>query len=274
MRGQELLDKMELIDPVYIEAAEGAPERGAGKVKIFRKLKYIRWGVVAACLCIVLGATTVLAVTGLGTKLLSVFRFREETGYELSADIVKFPAAELKGEIREVPALIRQQFETYKPYTNWAPSSWEKTFETRDEAYDYVGFDKLKRLPWDAEEKETTLHVRGKKEGDIIYVSVETWYAEGGIRMQFFSHVVTENDEGEFTFQTATTENVGFTESFHTTQSGKTLHIIDMTAMESGFLGKDGFLVVDGVLYNLHIAYRQKDAGRAEELLKQWADLF
>ena len=106
MRGKEFLDKMELIDPAYVEAAEAAP---APKI---RKMKRIRWGAVAACLCLLLGTTTVLAATGLGTKLLSVFRSREETGYELSADIVKFPAAELKGEIRKVPALIRQQFET------------------------------------------------------------------------------------------------------------------------------------------------------------------
>lgn len=268
MRGKEFLDKMELIDPAYVEAAEAA---SAPKI---RKMKRIRWGAVAACLCLLLGTTTVLAATGLGTKLLSVFRSREETGYELSADIVKFPAAELKGEIRKVPALIRQQFETYQPYMNWAPSTWEKTFGTRDEAYDYVGFDKLKRLSWDAEEKETTLRVLGTEKGDITSVDVETWYTEGDIRMQYFAHVFTENAEGEITFLTATTEKVGFTESFRTAKSGKTLHIIDMSAMESGYLGKDGYLVVDGVLYNLHIAYREKDAGRAEELLKQWADLF
>lgn len=274
MRGQELLDKMDLIDPVYIEAAEGAPERGAGKVKLFRKLKYIRWGVVAACLCIVLGATTVLAVTGLGTRLIGFFSGHEESGYELSAHLVRFPVAELKGEIQEVPAQIRQQYESYKPYMNWFPGSWEKTFGTRDEAYDYIGFDKLKRLPWDAEEKETTLRVHGRENGDIIIVSVETWYTDGDIRMFFFSHVLTENEAGEFAIRSATTENVGFSESFLTTNKGKTLHVIDMTAMESGYLGKDGYLVEDGVLYQLHIAYRGKDAGRAEELLKQWADLF
>lgn len=268
MRGKELLDKMELIDPAYVEAAEAAPVRKAGKVKHFR------WGVVAACLCLVLGTTTVLAATGLGTKLIRFFSGREESGYELSADIVKFPAAEFKGEIREVPALIRQQFETYQPYMNWAPSTWEKTFGTRDEAYDYVGFDKLKRLSWDAEEKETTLRVRGTEKGDITSVDVETWYTEGDIRMQFFAHVFTENAEGEITFLTATTEKVGFTESFRTAKSGKTFQVIEQTAMESGYLSKDGYLVEDGVLYNFHVVYREKDADRAEELLMQWADLF
>ena len=69
-------------------------------------------------------------------------------------------------------------------------------------------------------------------------------------------------------------ENIDFSESFHTTKSGKTLHVIDQSAMESGYLGKDGYLVVDGILYELHLAYLEKDAARAEELLIQWAELF
>lgn len=44
MRGNELLDKMELIDPVYVEAAEAKPK---GK-----KNTWIKWGAMAACLCL------------------------------------------------------------------------------------------------------------------------------------------------------------------------------------------------------------------------------
>lgn len=46
MRGNEFLDKMELIDPVYIEAADKAPKR--------KKVSWKQWSAVAACLCIVL----------------------------------------------------------------------------------------------------------------------------------------------------------------------------------------------------------------------------
>ena len=47
MRGNELLDKLELIDPAYVEAADVPPKK-----KHWRK-----WGALAACLClIVLGA--------------------------------------------------------------------------------------------------------------------------------------------------------------------------------------------------------------------------
>ena len=52
MRGTELLDKMELIDPAYVEAAEGKPRK--------RKNVWIRWGAMAACLCLVVGTVAMI----------------------------------------------------------------------------------------------------------------------------------------------------------------------------------------------------------------------
>ena len=53
MRGTELLDKMELIDPAYVEAAAKPPER--------KKRRWIRWAAAAACLCLVLAGAAVAA---------------------------------------------------------------------------------------------------------------------------------------------------------------------------------------------------------------------
>ena len=52
MRGNELLDKMELIDPAYIEEADRAP----GKKRIF----WTRWAAMAACFCLIVGAIHLL----------------------------------------------------------------------------------------------------------------------------------------------------------------------------------------------------------------------
>lgn len=48
MRGSELLEKMELIEPCYIEAAEAKPLR--------KKHRIIKWLAAAACICIVVAA--------------------------------------------------------------------------------------------------------------------------------------------------------------------------------------------------------------------------
>ena len=52
MRGNELLDKMELIDPAYIAEADRAP----GKKRIY----WIRWAATAACFCLIVGAIHLL----------------------------------------------------------------------------------------------------------------------------------------------------------------------------------------------------------------------
>ncbi len=52
MRGQELLDRMELIDPAYVEAANRLPRK--------KKQTFIRWGALAACLCLALVGASLL----------------------------------------------------------------------------------------------------------------------------------------------------------------------------------------------------------------------
>ena len=51
MRGNELLDKLELIDPAYVEAADTKPKK--------KKNAWVKWGAMAACLCLaVIGTLT------------------------------------------------------------------------------------------------------------------------------------------------------------------------------------------------------------------------
>lgn len=54
MRGNDLLDKMELIDPAYIEAADIQPRK--------KRSLWIKWGAMAACFC--LAAVTALTRPG------------------------------------------------------------------------------------------------------------------------------------------------------------------------------------------------------------------
>ena len=273
MNENEFLDRREWTAPAYVEAADVPPR--------MQKRSRIRPWAVAACLCVLAGAMTALAMVGFGTRLVEFFTSRtapgsdySESGYVLSAQVEKFSDDALKGKIREVPALIRRQFASYELYMSQSPGYWQKSFATRDDAYDYIGFDGLKHLQWDPEEKQTTLYVQGEENGDMLSVSVETLYTVGDIRLQFFATIYTAHTDGEITVSTATTENVGFSEAFHTTESGKTLHVIAQTALESGYIGMDGYLVEGGVLYHLRITCLEKDATEAADLLWQWADLF
>lgn len=47
MNGNDFLDKMERIDPAYVEAADEVPKK--------KRAAWLKWGVVAACLCVAAG---------------------------------------------------------------------------------------------------------------------------------------------------------------------------------------------------------------------------
>ena len=52
MRGKDFLDKMDLIDPAFVEAADMKPAK--------RKHIWVKWCAIAACLCLIIGVVTML----------------------------------------------------------------------------------------------------------------------------------------------------------------------------------------------------------------------
>ena len=70
----------------------------------------------AACFCLIFCTITVLAASGLGTRLINLFAAPEESGFDLSVEIEKIPISAFTGDIREVSDIIRQQYDNYKPH--------------------------------------------------------------------------------------------------------------------------------------------------------------
>lgn len=273
MRGDELLNKMELIDPAYIESADSSPTAA--------KHRPLKWVLLAACVCLLAGSVAAMAVQGFGTRLLESFTLHsepgedyEESGFRLHVEIEKISPEALHGKIAEAPARIREQYAAYLPHMSHSPGHWQVSFASRSEAYDYIGFKGLNHLPWNLAEEYTSVSVHGTENGDILFVTAETLYLEGDIHLQFYANLYTENWEDAVTLHTATTEYAEFSESFHTTSTNKTLHVIECSALKSGYRTLDGYMVENDVLYQLHIAYRKKDESRARELLHEWAELF
>lgn len=246
-----------------------------------KRLLRLRLLPIVACLIIILSTVTIFASTGWGTRIIDIFTSRtepgsdfSESGYDLSIDIEKIPVNLLKGEVQEVPSVIVQQFENYKPIYSWYPGSWHKEFSSFAAARDYIGLDFLDFLDWNLEEQSIKLMVTGNAKGELLILQLETYYQVDDIRLQAYSHIYTEDYDEKITYGSRTTEDIVFTESFYTTDNQLQCHIITSTALESGYLMMDGYLVQDGILYNLHIAYLEKDVKQAEDLLYQWANLF
>lgn len=269
MNGSEFLDKMALVDPAYIEAAEAAPAA--------RKKVWTGWrAAMAACLCLVLLAGTAMAVSGGRTWLVEMFggKGSAETGYELAVDMDIIPTSRMSENLEAVSKEIVRQFETAAPFSSWMPGHWMEKNLSVDEAWAFIGLESLRKPDWDLEVWCNTLNVYGDSSGRIESILIDTGYREGDINLQAWAEIKTENFEGEQHLRSITEPDVRFTETFLPTPGGNSCQVISSSANERGWLGLTGYLVENSVLYQMHISYQEPDAARAEELLHQWADQF
>lgn len=273
---EKLYRSLTNIDDEYIEELMQSPVHMVTARK--KPVKY--YIMIAACIVLVLSTATVLAKSSLGTRIIDMFTSRRpgtgpytESGYDLLVDVERIPVRKL-GDIKRVSEEIRKQIASYQPTQSWYPNSWYETYASAEDAIAFIGLDSIQKLEWELEEKHASLTVLGAKNGDIKHISLETRYQEGDVRLQAFTQIYTENYQEQVTYGTRTTEDASFEESYYTTKKNLQCHIISSTALESGYLGMDGHIVRDGILYNLHIAYKQQDAELAEDLLHQWAEQF
>lgn len=276
---EKLYRSLTNIDDEYIdEMMQSSVHMVIARKKPVKSMKY--YIMIAACIVLVLSTATVLAKSSFGTRLIEMFTSRRqgtgpytESGYDLLVDVERIPVREL-GDIKGVSEEIRKQIASYQPTQSWYPNSWYKTYASSEDAIAFIGLDIIQKLDWELEEKHASLTVLGANNGDIKHVSMETRYQEGDVRLQAFAQIYTENYQEQITYGTRTTEDASFKESYYTTKNNLQCHIISSTALESGYLGMDGHIVRDGILYNLHIAYKQQDTELAEDLLHQWAEQF
>lgn len=243
-----------------------------------RNRKYIP---LAACFIFILLSVTVLASTNWGIYLIEKFTSRTEigsdyteSGYDISVSVEKKSVQSLKGDVQKVPELIIKQFETTDIFSSWFPGHWQEMFVSSEDAVDFIGLAELRTLNWELNEEQVILDVFGNENGEILSVRLETAYIVNDIRIQAITSIFTEYDIEPVEIGIRTTESVEFDEIFYETPNSVKCYIISGTALESGYLGMDGYLVQEGVLYNVHIAYQEFDKSEAEGLLYLWADSF
>lgn len=278
MNVKQFSDALSELDAKYID--EAISYRHKAK-QISRSHRRLTVALIAAILALLLIGCVTAATGVFGTRIKNLFTSYTEpgtdltqSGFDLDVAIKRIPMRDFTGEIQQVGAKIKQQFQDYKLYYNWHPAHWQANFSSYEKACAYIGFDSLKQIDLNLEEQTTTLRVLGDENGQILYIALETYYSINEIRVQHDSQIFTEYFDGEIVLGSRTTEHVEFEESFYINDNKKQCHIIDSTALESGYRCMDGYIVDHGVLYNLHIAYQQKDSEQTIDLLHFWANQF
>lgn len=269
MNAKRFSDAMSEIDNKYVDEALSY----SASVRHPRRFRRVSVVLAAAILAIFLmGAAVVASV--FGTQIIEFFTSHTESGFDLGIKVKKIPINEFSEDIHEAGEVIEQQFKDYKVYDSWYPGEWQTTFSTRDQACEYVGFDKLKQIDWDFDEQITTLSIMGNEQGKILSLNLETPYVINDMNVQFFTQIYTENYNEELVLETRFPESAEFEESYYTTNSNKQCHIISSSVLESGYMCLEGYIVDEGILYSLNIAYQENDSTQAMELMHQWANLF
>lgn len=112
MRGNEFLDKMELIDPAYVEAADATPKK--------KKSVWVKWGAMAACLCLVfVGAfglfkgsqSNTLQYWSSGYKAKDYFKFCDTTAEGSSSNAASLDSSAIPYDESRYFSDMRNEFE-------------------------------------------------------------------------------------------------------------------------------------------------------------------
>ena len=270
MNTQKFSEALGEIDHSYLEEAVSYHRTD----RPFRRTRRLPTALTAAMLALLLIGCVAAAAGVFGTRLTDLFTSRTESGYDLSVAIERVPTQDLSDELLAVGSAIQQQFETAQPHQSWYPGHWQTDFASHEDACQFIGLDLSTPAEWAQEEQQTTLNVYGTAHGQILQCILETDYVLNGIRVSLSSSTYTENYAEEITFGVRVAEDVEFEESFYTTSGNLPCQVIASSALDSSYLGLDGYLVYGGVLYNLHIAYQDGDSPQAEAILRQWADSF
>lgn len=309
MRGMEFLDKLEHIDPAYLEEAEQAPAQ--------KRRRLPRWGVaLAACLALLVSAGAALTVSGYGVRLLQTFTARPVggaipgSGYVIEVQPELFPLSFFTGEVLEAKADILAEYEEWLERTTRAfalsgqdfaalleanPEQYpftggcKRDFATAQEALDYIGLAALKYPDLGLEEESVWSAALGNSLGQIQSVSFCVCYNTETLHIQVSALMYTEYEptgiseyfpeelsegasEGSIIMFTYTDEDISYTEDLYTTAAGRQCQILDSTPFEDGHCHMSAHLVADGIEYGIDISHQPEDTDQALELLHQWAD--
>lgn len=161
MRGDELLDKLDLVDPAYLEEAEAAP---AGR------RPWARPALIAACLCLALVGTAVAAwIQKLEVSDVFWFEYEQDgdkkrnQGFRVEGGVDYIPLEDLSEEALKLLAEGRSQ----KDCADWSA------------AEDFLGIELADNPVLDRalveKEQRCTVHLRDRRENNDVPYFVEVW---------------------------------------------------------------------------------------------------
>lgn len=263
MTGFDILEAMNDIDITEID-----------DMHIRKKPKYTYRKIAAViAVVLVLSGTTVFAAMKWGVDIIKMFSDDEESGYDVSINIEPISSADIRGEIKTLSTAFVKRFEAYNPVSSDYPGIYSKEFNCSEDMVEYIGCDNLFIPKWN-DEAMCILNVTGNENGEIESINTEVDYNDTIYRIQAFSTIYTEDYEGEFTTGMYTTNYESYTEGGYQSDSGIYWKIINVDKTENNYMSKEGYTVIDNVLYHVYIAYEKENETFAEQQFYEYLELY
>lgn len=310
MRGMEFLEKLDQIDPAYLAEAEQfsvqkrrrLPKWGVALAACLALLVSA-----GAALAIIGSGVRVLHTFTARPEEGPM----SGSGYVIEIEEERFPVSSFTGELRETveaeslaqyeewfahhsdfctrlgedfAALLESHPEEY-PFSGYC----KRYFATAQEAWDYIGFAPLKSPDMGLEEDTVWVFASGNSSGQLQHAAFAVCYnteifpitVSALMYTEYFPKATFDGfpeelsegaSDASHVLYTITDEDISYTETFYTTAAGRQCQILDSTPYEDSRCHLNGYLVADGILYNIFISHLPEDADQAMELLCRWAD--
>lgn len=265
MKKNSILEKLtDINDELIIDSVEN-------QQKIYKKK---RWSlilkVVAGFLIIMVSGAIVIKATDIHVTFLEKFSGKEESKYSVTMNNEKIAINEFSEELQREREVILQQLENAKPWDNQMPTHLQRQFPTQKDVITYIGYKELKEFDLGLPEKATSVSLLSDSSGNIICISMESFFQKDDINIQILSNMYTEYSnlsdkkntiiEKEYTTYEEETITIG---------ADQWLVVTSEKVENKDRINKEAYTIKDKVEYNINMSYNYKDLNEAENLLKK-----
>ena len=222
----------------------------------------------------------------------------EDYTYKIAFDKeeILVDTSELNGNIVESLECLTPEYIKQKDNDSSDPANmyntYRKSFDTMDQMYDFIGYDKLKRTWIEGTPVGNTVMSSVNNEGMIGTLILDTYYTKLGTQKNISAdigvHIYTKycydtgSNEVGITFVDVSAKRNGCTYSEERkVENGREFIIIKQTQSESGFMHKYVYWAEDKVIYMLNMGWVFKeDDNKAEieaevdEIITEWMKSF
>lgn len=259
MNGQDLQTALGYVEPELAEAAAAWPQR--------KRRPWKRLAAIAACVCLLLAGTALAGEKLFGVSILNMVTGRQESSYQVLADVKLFSPEEFSSPALEVALEeAQQQYGTYQPWDSQLPG-WSKAWlDTWEECEEFFGRDIFNPLedaeglgPLSSSATPLSAHphcevqVNANEGGSLNYAALNTCYESETCKISLTVHFFMEEGTVRPEIGTVYDGAAEFDTQQHTISGGQEALVIRAQQEDAKYSELEAYFVRDGALYNLRV---------------------